>query len=369
VCSRYPRPIVRTDEDLAGPTLDNGLLTFRYRDANGTAERVWLCQEIARPRVGPEFHRIEDDLWELQWPLPNVGRLEYMIRVLHRDGGEEQITDPANERAAPGAFGDKSVIETPDYVAPRWLDRGPATEGDLREVSIPSPMLKTDVPVILWSSAGTEPDATLPLLVAHDGPEYAAYSSLLRYLDRMAEGGRVPPMRAALIPPPGDRNQLYSASATYSKAVAHDILPALARVAPSPPGRRARVGMGASLGALAMLHVHRVSPASFGALYLQSGSFFRQRFDKQESGFVRFRRISRFVGTVLTAREWMHPIPVTITCGNVEENLANNRAMHRALREQGYETRFYSNPDAHNWVGWRDTFDPYLTDLLSRTWA
>lgn len=360
---------MRTDEDLAAPTLDNGLLTFRFMDSEGTAERVWLCQDIARPRVGPEFERVDDHLWELQWPLPKVGRLEYMIRVRRAGGVEEQFTDPLNPVAAPGAFGDKSVVEAPGYTPPGWSEMEPERVGHLRESSLRSPLLKTEVPVILWSSAGTEADETLPMLVAHDGPEYATYSSLVHFLDVMVEAGRIPPMRAALLPPPGDRNQLYSASATYSKALAHDILPALAETAPSPPGRTARIGMGASLGALAMLHAHRVGPASFGALYLQSGSYFRQRFDKQESGFVRFRRVSRFVGTVLTAREWMHPVPVTMTCGTVEENLANNRAMHRALREQGYETRFFSNTDAHNWVGWRDTFDPYLVDLLARTWA
>ena len=41
--------------------------------------------------------------------------------------------------------------------------------------------------------------------------------------------------------------------------------------------------MGASLGALAMLHAHVRHPKSFDGLLLQSGSFFRQRYDKQES--------------------------------------------------------------------------------------
>jgi enterochelin esterase family protein len=357
-----------TELDLTPPSLDNGLITFRYRDPDGTVERVWLCQEIARPRVGPEFARVDDDLFELQWPRPDVARLEYMIRVVHDDGREEQGLDPSNPATSPGAFGDKSVLELPDYTPPAWLERSPPG-GELSEESLPSPILKTDVSLLLWRSAGSDPAEPLPLLVAHDGPEYAAYSSLVKFLDCMVEDGRIPPSRAALLPPPGDRNQLYSASATYSRALAHDVLPGLAALAPAPPGRRARVGMGASLGALAMLHGHRVSPAAFGALFLQSGSYFRQRFDKQESGFVRFRRISRFVGTVLTAREWMHPIPVTMTCGTVEENLANNRAVRRALREQGYETRLQVNRDAHNWVGWRDTFDPYLTQLLSRTWS
>ena len=61
---------------------------------------------------------------------------------------------------------------------------------------------------------------------------------------------------------------------------------------------------GASLGALAALHVHWLHPAAVGGLFLQSGSFFRQRFDRQESGFERFRRIARFVGEVLRGREF-----------------------------------------------------------------
>lgn len=127
--------------------------------------------------------------------------------------------------------------------------------------------------------------------------------------------------------------------------------------------------MGASLGALAMLHAHRTHPAVFGALFLQSGSYFRQRFDKQETGFVRFRRISRFAGRVLSAPDWAHPIPITMTCGSVEENLANNRAVRDALTNQGYDVAWSENRDGHNWIAWRDTFEPDLLPLLQRVWA
>ena len=118
-----------------------------------------------------------------------------------------------------------------------------------------------------------------------------------------------------------------------------------------------------------MLHIHRRSPATFGGLFLQSGSFFRQRFDKHESHFSRFRRISRFVGEVLTNEHWMHPIDVTLTCGTIEENLHNNRATHAALERQGYNALLVENRDGHNYVGWRDTFDPHLIDLMARLWA
>src|SRR5262249_14968098 len=144
----------------------------------------------------------------------------------------------------------------------------------------------------------------------------------------------------------------------------HELLPALVEAAPAPPGREARVGMGASLGALALLHAHRLYPETFGGLFLQSGSFFRQRFDKQESRFVRFRRITRVAGQILAGDGSIDTIPVKMTCGTVEENLDNNRAVARALDAQGYPVELVENRDAHNWTAWRDAFDPPLADLL-----
>ena len=88
-----------------------------------------------------------------------------------------------------------------------------------------------------------------------------------------------------------------------------------------------------------------------------------------EAGFGRFRRISRFVGTVLRAGRTATPIPITLTCGAPEENLANNRAVAAALRRQGHAVTFVVNRDAHNPTAWRDTLDPHLLDLLTRAWA
>jgi enterochelin esterase family protein len=122
--------------------------------------------------------------------------------------------------------------------------------------------------------------------------------------------------------------------------------------------------MGASLGALAMLHGHRRHPESFDGLLLQSGSFFRQRWDSVECDFVRYRRITRFVGTVLRGTGRTRPIPVAVTCGTAEENRANNLAVAGALARQGYPVTLGEVADAHNWVCWRDAFDPYLPDLI-----
>jgi enterochelin esterase-like enzyme len=344
-------------------------VTLRLPDADLALEAVRLNQEIVRPRNGPAFELADGSpIWELFFPRPKADRMEYRLELVHRDGGRENICDPANPLRAPGPFGEKSVVEWPEYRTPAWVSEGVHDAGEDVELEIESHILGGRMRVILWSSAGAAADAELPLLVAHDGPEYAQYSGLLHLLQLKTSSGALPPMRAALLNPIL-RHQHYSASAAYARALAHEIVPQLVRIAPTPPGAGMRVGMGASLGALSMLHAHRTNPGLFGALFLQSGSYFRQRFDPQESGFVRFGRIARFMGNVLASRDWPNPITVGMTCGRAEENLANNRATRDALHAQEYDVSLHELADAHNWVAWRDGFDPHLVDLLARGWS
>ncbi|HLJ02680.1 MAG TPA: hypothetical protein VKT31_04525, partial [Solirubrobacteraceae bacterium] len=129
------------------------------------------------------------------------------------------------------------------------------------------------------------------------------------------------------------------------------------------------VGMGASLGALAMLQAQRAWPGTFGGLFLQSGSFFVPRFDSHESQLPRYRRIVRFVRDVLRSRSHPEPVPTVMTCGAEEENVDNNRLMSAALAAQGYGAPLHEVTDLHNYTSWRDAFDPHLTGLLAQLWA
>lgn len=351
----------------AGPVVGDAGVTFRVRDPDRELAGVRLLQDVRRPRVGPPFER-RNGAWELRFPLAGADRMEYRLELTRADGTTEVVCDPANPRRAPGPFGDKSVVELPAYRPPEWVGREPAARGHVSRLDVPSAALGTTLTVELWSSPGAGAADRLPLLVAHDGPEYARLSALTHLLDVHAGDGTLPPMRAALLPPV-DRDRDYSASPAYARALTHEVLPALAARAPVPEGRAMRVGMGASLGALAMLHAHRSAPASFGALFLQSGSFFRHRFDAHESGFARFRRVARFVGRVDAAESWPHPVSVAMTCGAIEENLANNRATRDALARQGYDVELHEVRDGHNWIAWRDAFVPPLVHLLRRTWT
>ena len=59
-------------------------------------------------------------------------------------------------------------------------------------------------------------------------------------------------------------------------------------------------------------------------------------------------------------------MPVTLTCGAIEENVQNNRLMAQTLAARGYPAELHEVPDMHNYTAWRDAFDPHLTGLLHR---
>ena len=356
-----------------GPVVLASDVIFRLRAPSNSVRAVHLCQQIRRPRIGPALTRRPRSAgWEGRISLPPVDRLEYQYELELDDGTRERILDPHNRRRCPGPFGDKSVVELPGYRPPAWAVGPTPPSGQYLELVVTSDVLDARVRIGLWSSRGIDHEGRAPLLIVHDGPEYHRYSNLLCFLAAMVEQRRLPPLRAALLAPV-DRNEHYAAYPTYARALAREIVPLLDWLAPQPPrrgdGRSWRVAMGASLGALAALHAHRRYPDLFGGLFLQSGSFFLRHVDGQESGQHAFDRITRFVATVTDSATSRYRIPVAMTCGTVEENLANNRRMRDALALQGYPVVLSEHRDAHNWISWRDSLDPHLTNLLTRSWG
>jgi enterochelin esterase family protein len=205
------------------------------------------------------------------------------------------------------------------------------------------------------------PTANAPFLVVLDGPDYVRRASLLSLVRRLAAGGLVPPHHIASVLS-GDRFEDFSASARHTDALAAALDEMIGR------RRGRRVGVGSSLGALALLHLHRRDPRALSGIFLQSGSFFRRRTDRQEAGFQRFNRIDRFVGSVLAATEAARTIPTTITCALDEENFANNAVLAQALATQGYAVAFHAERGGHDWPSWRRALESHLPALLRRVW-
>jgi enterochelin esterase family protein len=327
------------------------LKRLRVEDPELRYAAVRLCSDLPLP--DPDFVRC-DGGWVLELPDLGLARLEYQLEVRDGVGNVQVVCDPDNPERAPGAFGEKSVVLAPGYRPPGWLGQrsiaGSVTDVDVR-------LLDRRLTIRVWSA--TEEDET-PLLIAHDGPEYDRLALLTHWAGTMIARRTLPPFRIALVPP-GDRDEWYSASAIYARALCLRLLPALREAVPTF-GRP--IGIGASLGALAMLHAQRTWPETLGGLFLQSGSFFMDRFDRHESGFRRYARITRFVRGVLRTGSSPHPVPVVMTCGSEEENIHNNRVMAAALAAGGYPATLHEVPDMHNYTSWRDALDPHLTRLL-----
>jgi hypothetical protein len=130
---------------------------------------VRLCSDLHLP--SRDFQR-DNGAWVLRLPRLEIARLEYQLELVDAAGTTEVVCDPANPQRAPGAFGEKSVLSAPGYRPPTWLNQ-PAAAGEIEQVAVR--VLGRPLEIAVWS-----PEGELPLLVAHDGPEYDALADLTR---------------------------------------------------------------------------------------------------------------------------------------------------------------------------------------------
>ena len=180
---------------------------LRLEDPEGRYRAVRLLTDLHKREPPFAFTR-RGTAWELRLPLPAVDRFEYLLQVADANGNVETILDPTAPTAS-GPFGAKSVFESPGYAPPAWVGVD-VPAGTVEPLALESERLRATVHGLLWTPAGVEADG-LPLLVAHDGPEYAEHSALLGYLAWAVETGEAPPLPAALLAPVR-RNEHYAAS-------------------------------------------------------------------------------------------------------------------------------------------------------------
>ncbi|QNK79602.1 esterase family protein [Nakamurella sp. PAMC28650] len=337
---------------MIGTTIDSQGVDFEMPHRPGVTG-IGLEVDWSLGTASTEFVRT-GDRWRLHLPRPAVDRMEYQLSVRSADG-TSWVTDPGNPDRVANPFGDKSEIRFPEYVPPQWL----TTEivGRTIHIATPAMRLAAPVPVTLWTPPDLDPATPAPLLLAHDGSDMATRGALLRWAS--AAVARRPFRVALLDPAPGLRNDWYAASTTYADHLAAVLLPAIGQQVAIGH----TVGLGASLGALSMLLAAHRHPALLDALALQSGSYFTTALDAQESGFEFFARICAVVSDLADSSAGTGG-RVLITCGAVEENLANNEMMAAALSRQGFRVQLHLVRDAHTMIGWRDAWSPGLEQLL-----
>lgn len=342
-----------------GPVIEHGGVRFWLPDPGEQVGAVRLYQEVRGAQRLLDMTRGADG-FEVWLDSPAVHRMEYLFELTHPDGSTSRVLDPGNQMSIDGAFGEKSVLEFPDYVAPLWLS-GPAAAGEQVELPAPSQRLGTTMPGRLWHPTDTPPDRPVPLLVVQDGFEFDSYADLTRWAAAAVARGWLPPFRIALLHPEV-RIDWYAANSAYAGALVEEMLPAIGEKV-AVAGRP--VLTGASLGGLAALHAHLLHPGVWGGLFLQSGSFFTQLPEGREESL---QAIPPFVANVHAASMLAEPVPTVLTAGVIERNLANIRRMAGTLAARGYEVDLHEVPDGHNYTAWRDSLHPHLTTLLASVW-
>jgi enterochelin esterase-like enzyme len=342
-----------------GLVITDRSVRFWLPDPTGRVAAARLYQEVQGERRLLDMKRHHDG-FVLWIDRPAVQRMEYVFDLTLEDGSTTRELDPENEDEVDGVFGRKSVVAFPGYEEPRWLAE-PST-AELLEVPVESDRLGTTMPVRLWQPPGTESSTPLPLLVVHDGFEFDLYASITTWATAAVGRGWVRPFRMALLHPV-ERIEWYSANSAYADALVEEVVPAVTRAA-AVAGRPALLG--ASLGALAALHAHVLHPGVWSGQFLESGSFFTEvPAGREESLYA----IPPFVADVHAAATIAAPVPVVLTVGVIERNLANVRRMAESLTARGFDVQLHEMPDGHNYTAWRDAFDPHLTELLARLWG
>ena len=362
---RGPGDVNRVLQEHRFPVARGGWFTFLYHDPERRLREVRLLHGLRGYREPPAFEQPVPGVFALAFPAEGINRMEYRLAVV--DGhGVHGVPDPLNPLEAAGPFGPASVALGLGYATPLHArPPRPEARGRLSKLVVPGVPdrlgVRHAVEAWVWDPPGVETAASLPIALVLDGTDYLQFTRLRDTLENLLDDGQIGPCRAVFVPP-GERNGEYSANPALVEQILEAVPAALAGA--SIPVDVPWLGIGASLGGLALLHAHASRPGCFRGLLLQSGSFFTSGTDAVEADFDWFERITAFVEPVLSGEIPVETIPICLTCGAGGENLDNNRAMLAALRRSGVPAELALVADAHNWTAWRDCIGPGLRTLL-----
>lgn len=331
------------------PLIERFAATFIYR---GDADAVYLRHWLKGPVAAPSLERLgATDLWHLTVAIPEKSRIEYKFDVV-RGGTHRWINDPLNPLVAEDPFGANSVCQAHGYETPEWsLPDDAAPAGRFEELTVASRSFGGPREVRVYLPAGFRADRCYPLVVAHDGDDFAAYAGLATVLDNLIQRGDIAPVIVALTQSP-DRMREYTDDPRHAAFLCDELLPVMHERYPLRDDPSGRALMGASLGAVASLAAAWRRPGVFGRLLLKSGSFMvtENSFRDRDPLFERiFRVIAAFRENPgeLASR-------IFVSCGLYEGLIDQNRALVLFLREHGSDVLFVEALDGHHWQNWRD---------------
>lgn len=331
------------------PLVEPGAATFLW---HGDAEAVELLRWIHAGTDHNPFALVPGTkLWHLRLPVEDEGRFEYKLRVA-RPMGEDWILDPHNPDRAGDPFGENSVCHTYGYVRPGWSLPQGAPKGRVAGLDVPSEVFGETRRETVYLPAGYREGHPHPVLIVHDGRDFASYADLSVSLDNLIASGDLPPLVAVLVQT-GDRMDEYPRGRRHARYLVGELLPAAGRAFSVSDLPRERVLLGASLGAVASLATAFRYPGVFGGLVLKSGTFILDPAKLATRPHPVFQRTARLVRAIRRAPE-LPGTRVYVSTGELEGLAEENRKMAEFLEERRMEVRFQSSWDGHHWHNWRD---------------
>ncbi len=333
--------VQRFMEGRQSPIVEPGWAVLLYQGAARSV--VFLPMMWGLPNRAP-FRRLDgSDLWYLELKLPEGSRIEYKLEV---DG--QWLDDPRNPHVSHNPFGSVSVLRAHGYRPPDWaVPDAQVPPGTLEEMDIGGRQLTVYRPARFSSG--------LPLIFVHDGGDYLRYAGLQTVLDNLMQSRSIPPALVALSHP-RERLAEYAANPNHARYVIDEAIPA---VADRYDTSSERFVAGASLGAVAALHVVHSAPGHFQGLILQSGSFAAHVVDGPERSVL--EPIAHFLQEMESSKL---PRRVFLSCGTYEGTLSQNRVMAKRLEAAGLEIKYEEASDGHAWEAWRDRLGSGLQWVL-----
>jgi enterochelin esterase-like enzyme len=341
------------------PIVSDSRATFLY---HGQADAVSLQHWVYGLPSRLELQRVgKSRWWMLTMDLPRRSRIEYKL-VVRRNGHEEWLLDPSNERIAHDPFGGNSVVHMTGYEEPEWsLPQANGPRGTFETWTMPSRALQSDREIRVYLPPRYRPNRRHRLLLLHDGDDYVRYSRLAAVLDNLIMRWEVPPLVVGLLNP-HDRLNEYAADRRHAAFVVEELLPELESRYPIIREPAGRCLGGASFGGVASLATAWYYPNTFDMLLLQSGSFAFTDIGRHTRGpvfdpVVKF--MNRFRDSIGKPAKQFY-----LSCGVYESLIYENRSLVPLLQSAGFQVKFEEARDGHNWENWRDRLRNALTWLF-----
>lgn len=289
--------------------------------------------------------QLSNGRWWVDLHIPCDARIEYRLEI-RRGNRYESTLDPDNPVIATNPFGENSVLRGSRY--PASPATAPTIEWKRRPFRVPSPAFGGRRDHHLLSPAAVRDHVPLPLLVLHDGGDYADHAGVAELLGAAIHAGHLPAMRVALLEP-RHRNVEYAADPRHASHVIDEVVPRLGAMV-GINGHR--VVAGASLGAVASWHAAWSGPDAFSGLVLQSGTF----------AFSKHTELPHEMATPIrafleesAADARLRAVRVGQTCGRYESLIDWNRTVADRLAARVAAHRYEERWTGHDWGAWSDT--------------